>query len=146
MRKILSLMCVGNVLEKIARECNQIDCFNQMDTKLRSLLELCLSISPKERPSPKRILENSIFTANSNDYRYKIPKTPKSLLQRCSLKQIYYFWQLAGGDVHSELKAVGLIRNEAPIISMPKLVDIFIIFSRIIMDFITMFVSTGWCF
>lgn len=29
-------------------------------------------------------------------------------------------WQLAGGDVHSELKAVGLIRNEAPILSMPK--------------------------
>lgn len=29
-------------------------------------------------------------------------------------------WQLAGGDVHSELKAVGLIRNEAPILTMPK--------------------------
>lgn len=29
-------------------------------------------------------------------------------------------WQLAGGDVHSELKAVGLIKNEAPILSTPK--------------------------
>lgn len=130
MRKILSLINTKNVLEKIARECNHIDCLNELNTKLRSLLELCLSISPKERPSPKQILENPIFTANSNEYRYESPKTPKSLLQLCSLKQIYYFWQLAGGDVHSELKAVGLIRNEAPIISMPKLVDIFIIYLR----------------
>lgn len=35
-------------------------------------------------------------------------------------QNLNFRWQLAGGDVHSELKAVGLIRNEAPILTMPK--------------------------
>lgn len=47
---------------------------------------------------------------------------PDALLLRCPLKQIYYWWQLAGGDVQTELKKEGLIRSEAPILLMPKLV------------------------
>lgn len=147
MRKILSLINTKNVLEKIARECNHFEKYSRMNTTLRSLLELCLSISPKERPLPKQILENVLFTENLNEYRYKSTNIPESLLHRCPLKQIYYWWQLAGGDVHSELKAIGLIRNEAPILSIPKLVHLrkhfnchFIIFN------VFMFFSIGWCF
>lgn len=124
MRKILSLVNTKNVLEKIARECNHFEQFIRLDSTLRNLLELCLSISPNERPLPRKILENAMFNTNLNEYRYKSTEISDSLLHRSPLKQIYYWWQLAGGDVHSELKAVGLIRNEAPIISMPKLVDL----------------------
>lgn len=120
MRKILSLINTKNTLEKIARECNHFERYKHLDVPLRNLLESCLSISPKERPMPKEILENAIFTSNLNEYRYKCAKSPATLLHGRPLKQIYYWWQLAGGDVHSELKAVGLIRNEAPILSMPK--------------------------
>lgn len=57
-----------------------------------------------------------------NDFQFGAIEKTESILQRFSLPQIYYWWQLAGGDVHSELRAVGLIRNDAPILSLPKLV------------------------
>lgn len=120
MRKTLSLINTKNVLEKIARECNFIDKYNELNPTFRSLLEACLSISPKERPYPEEILKSELFQENIEKYQYKKPEPNDSLLLRCPLRQIYYWWQLAGGDVHSELKAVGLIRNEAPILSLPK--------------------------
>lgn len=59
MRKILSLVNTKNVLEKIARESNLIDKYNELNPTFRSLLERCLSISPKDRPYPQEILEHS---------------------------------------------------------------------------------------
>lgn len=120
MRKILSLINTKNVLEKIARECNNLDKYQSMNPILRDLLESCLSISAKERPMPGEILENELFTNEIEKFTYKNGPPPDSLMMRCPLRQIYYWWQLAGGDVHGELKAEGLIRNEAPILSMPK--------------------------
>lgn len=120
MRKTLSLISTKNVLEKIARECNLIEKYNELNPTFRSLLESCLSISPKERPYPEEILQHQLFQENNENYHYKRPPPSKSLLLRCPLQQVYHWWQLAGGDVHSELKAIGLIRNEAPILSMPK--------------------------
>ncbi|CAG0894600.1 unnamed protein product [Darwinula stevensoni] len=38
-----------------------------------------------------------------------------------SLEEIYHLWQLAGGDVSTELKKQGLIRSKPPILSLPKL-------------------------
>lgn len=124
MRKIMSLINTKNVLERIARDCNHLKQYELLDASLRNLLELCLSISPKERPLPVEILQNTIFTSNLNEYRYKKTRIPESSLHRCPLKQIYYWWQLAGGEVHSELKADGLIQNGAPILAMPKLVHL----------------------
>lgn len=145
-RKTLSLVNTKNVLEKIARECNLMEKYNELNPTFRGLLESCLRISPKERPYPYQILEHELFQENIEHYQYKKPEPNESLLLQCPLKQVYYWlvlkkkflfhekiilyknflfmscfrWQLAGGDVHSELKAVGLIRNEAPILSMPK--------------------------
>lgn len=120
MRKILSLINTKNVLEKIARECNWLDKYNQLDPKIRELLESCLAISSKDRPLPNEILENDIYQSNIDLYTYKEPPPPNSLLLRCPLQHIYYWWQLAGGDVLTDLKTEGLIRNEAPVLMMPK--------------------------
>lgn len=120
MRKILSLVNTKKVLEKIARECNLMDKYNELNPTFRNLLESCLSLSPKDRPYPQQILEHELFQENIDNYRYKKPEPNESLLLQCPLKQVYYWWQLAGGDVNSELKAVGLIRNEAPILALPK--------------------------
>lgn len=120
MRKILSLMNTKNVLEKIARECNWFDKYTDLDSSVRDLLESCLSISPKDRPLPHDILQHTAFQSSLASYLYTEPAPPESLLLCCPLKQIYYWWQLAGGDVLADLKAEGLIRNEAPILTMPK--------------------------
>ena len=37
-----------------------------------------------------------------------------------SLEEIYHLWQLAGGDVSTELKKQGLIRSKPPILCLPK--------------------------
>jgi TBC domain-containing protein kinase-like protein len=38
------------------------------------------------------------------------------------LQEIYYLWQLAGGDVVSELGRHGLMVTMPPIVALPKLV------------------------
>lgn len=91
MRKILSLINTKNVLEKIARECNFLDQYNELDLSFRNLLESCLSISPKERPSPLQIIQHDVFQENLEMYRYRTLPLSDSLLLRCSLKQIYYW-------------------------------------------------------
>lgn len=36
------------------------------------------------------------------------------------LDELYYLWQLAGGDVQAELKRNGLIKNKPPVLSIPR--------------------------
>lgn len=36
------------------------------------------------------------------------------------MDELYYLWQLAGGDITMELKKQGLIRSRPPILSVPK--------------------------
>lgn len=91
MRKILSLVNTKNVLEKIARECNFLDKYNELDPKLRRLLEACLSISPRQRPYPSDIINDELFADNVDNYRYTKPAANESLLLQCPLKQIYYW-------------------------------------------------------
>lgn len=92
MRKILSLINTKNVLEKIARECNWLDQYNSLNPILRELLESCLSISSKDRPLPEQILQHAIFQSNLQLYTYKDPPPPDSLLLRCPLQHIYYWY------------------------------------------------------
>lgn len=90
-RKILSLVNTKNVLEKIARESNLMDKYNELNPKLRNLLERCLSISPAERPYPQEILNDELFQVNIDSYRYRKPEPSESLLLQCPLKQVYYW-------------------------------------------------------
>lgn len=96
------------------------DLSQNLDPSLRRLLESCLTISTKERISTSDILSDLYFTdidivpAGTDE---------KALLFQCPLSHIYYWWQLAGGDVYAELKNEGLIRSEAPILIMPRFVS-----------------------
>lgn len=121
-RKILSLSNVSKVFEKIAREHNCFEKYDNLNSDVRELIERCLSTSISSRPMPNDIINNKLFQENIETYAYKAPPKPEQLLLRCPLKQVYYLWQLAGGDVQTELKKEGLIRSEAPILSMPKIV------------------------
>lgn len=47
--------------------------------------------------------------------------TDSSDLLKCrSFKEVYYFWQLAGGDVIAELKRQGLTRKKPAVLSVPQ--------------------------
>lgn len=124
MRKILSLCSVDNVLEKLARENEFLEAYQSMDEDLRDLLGNCLSISPRNRFSPKDVLQHRIFVTKTEEVDKFIfkPHKEKHPLFRCPPKQIYYWWQLAGGDICAEFKDAGIIRNEAPVLFLPNLI------------------------
>lgn len=84
---------------------------------MRRLLESCLAISTKERISTGDIISDLYFTDMDT---VTVDSDEKPLLLQCPLSHIYYWWQLAGGDVYAELKNEGLIRSEAPILTMPR--------------------------
>lgn len=91
MRKILSLINTKNVFEKIARECNAMNKYEQMDPNLKSLLEACLSISPRDRPTPEDILQHELFQRRKNEFDYKKVELSDSLLLHCPFKQVYHW-------------------------------------------------------
>lgn len=43
-------------------------------------------------------------------------------LDQQSILELYHYWQLAGGDVISELKKDGLMRSRLPILNLPNVV------------------------
>ncbi|EDW66233.1 TBC domain-containing protein kinase-like protein [Drosophila virilis] len=118
----------GGVVEKIAREHQRWDRYQQLPLPVRELLERCLSVLPAQRPLPAELLQHACFAALGDHSQANVaksspsPSLPLPLLLRCPLAQIYHLWQLAGGDVQAELKKEGLIRSEAPILSLPQIV------------------------
>ena len=123
-RKVLSYCSGNSVLEKIAREHDRLEVLKSIDPSLKALLEACLSIHSKNRPTPEEILQHSVFDKSFDTLDFN-PAPRDSIvnlspLERLDLNQVYYLWQLAGGDVHVELKKEGLIRSEAPILTIPR--------------------------
>lgn len=115
----------GSVLEKLAKEHNVMNKYNNLNEDLRNLLDSCLNIASHNRPSSQDILNNEIFVRYQNEIQFVInakPSNEKSPLEKLSLPQIYHLWHLCGGDVHYVLKNEGLLRNESPIITVPRVV------------------------
>lgn len=119
-RKVLSLVqSNSSVLERIAREHNCYEIYQVIDRELRDLIEECLVVTPKERPTAKELLQRSIF----NDFKLskKMSKSKVcSPFEVFTIHEFYHWWQLAGGDVYVELKKQGLIRSSPPVLSLPK--------------------------
>ncbi|KAK4883180.1 hypothetical protein RN001_006499 [Aquatica leii] len=121
-RKILSLV-QGNtsVFERIAREHNCYEKYQDLSSDLKVIIEDCLNILPQHRPTVAEILKNPIF-----DKFKDVPDTNRSKIcdkfEKFTIEELYHWWQLAGGEVLLELKKQGLIRSSPPILSVPKMV------------------------
>lgn len=123
-RKILSLTTITNIFEKLAREHKQLELYQAMDPVLKRIIEGCLIVAVRQRPQPKELLEDEAFDFLRDETFSTPDPIGMSLLEKhCGrLAEIYYLWQLAGGDVQQELKKEGLIKSEAPVLSLPNLV------------------------
>ncbi|XP_052872846.1 TBC domain-containing protein kinase-like protein [Anopheles cruzii] len=122
-RKVLSLTNTQNVFEKIAREHSRVGAYESLDAGLRRIIEMFLQISPFDRPLPKDALKDPVFDFLQTECTSPMELSSLTLIERhIPLGQIYYLWQLAGGDVQQELKREGLIKSEAPILLLPNLV------------------------
>lgn len=122
-RKILSLVyCTTNsIFEKIAREHNSYEDYQNLNPDLRQIVEDCLRVSPGERPDASALLRRHIFAqcSSNNNEQHKLQREP---FTPCTIDALYHWWQLVGGDVTQELKRQGLIRSTPPILSLPSMV------------------------
>ena len=68
---------------------------------------------------PEELLHLSLFEELLvNDTN--IEENAQSKVITRKMDELYYLWQLAGGDITVELKRQGLIRSRPPILSIPK--------------------------
>ncbi|KAL3272384.1 hypothetical protein HHI36_013861 [Cryptolaemus montrouzieri] len=121
-RKILSFyQCGTSIFEKIAREHNCFDIYHNLPQDIKEIVEQCLQINPKNRPSCEEFLQNEMFVEYKN-VKCKNPSRVCKPYQIFTLKELYQWWQLTGGDVFLELKKQGLIRSSPPVLSLPCLI------------------------
>lgn len=96
-------------------------CLQTVPKELQDLLAQCLSINPRDRPTPSQLLTHPYLQAEKTELLSISLERKHPLLER-SLKELYYLWRLAGGDVQAELRKQGLIRTKPPILSLPMYV------------------------
>ncbi|XP_045459729.1 TBC domain-containing protein kinase-like protein [Melitaea cinxia] len=115
LRRILTLAHANNPAERIAREHDCIEAYKEIPETIRNIIEKCLKIYPSERATFEALHEDLL---KINTMTLEDIKKCRGLMG-CKLQHLYYWWQLAGGDIQAELKKNGLIKNSPPILSMP---------------------------
>jgi len=146
-RKILSLGDCDSgaaVLEKISREHSCVGRIVTLPQQLLDLIHQCLEPQAHRRPSPQDLLNSDIFlNVSSKDFTYRPPVFPSmevrsekipwpnqkekseesSAINILTVQEIYYLWQLAGGDIIAELRKHGLMVTTPPLLSIPTVVS-----------------------
>ena len=136
LRKVLSfsLSSPEMMLKRLAREFNAEERLEKLPEQVLLLLTSCFKSSEPFEVlkvlNADRLLGSSIndgFPTTalrcSNlelNQSLKIDEN-ESLLDSLSLKEIYYLWLLAGGDIMSELRKHGLMVSMPPVLNLPKL-------------------------
>ena len=142
-RKVVSLgECESGagVLERVAREHGCVGRVATVPQPLLDLIHLCLAPAP-ERPSPEQLLTGSGLFPEVTPAHYQFvpsrfptsalrcgslawppPPPPDNKLELLSVRELYYLWELAGGDVKTELRRHGLMVTTPPVLSLPRFV------------------------
>lgn len=77
-------------------------------------------LRPSQRKTPSELLKLPLFEKLlEQDEKIKEEKMYKNLIEK-KTDDLYYLWQLAGGEINIELKKQGLIRSRPPMLSLPK--------------------------
>ncbi|XP_045476153.1 TBC domain-containing protein kinase-like protein [Harmonia axyridis] len=123
-RKVLSFyQCGTSIFEKIAREHNCYEMYQNLPDDMKNIIEKCLQINPQDRPTCEDFLALEIFEEFKN-VKVENPSKVCEPFQPFTLRELFHWWKLAGGDVFLELKKQGLIRSTPPILSLPCLVTL----------------------
>lgn len=126
LNKVLSFIDCNNVFMKIAEECGKIDVYKKLPSEILTLIQPMLSTNSGFRPNAQDLLKNDIFKIfgceqKDLNSRQNLAFSGYINLNKEAMVELYHYWQLAGGDVYNELKKNGLIRNKAPVLSIPNL-------------------------
>ncbi|XP_046747727.1 TBC domain-containing protein kinase-like protein [Diprion similis] len=123
LRKVLSLInSETTIFERIARENNCFKTYEALPGDVKDFIDSCLQIYPSKRKTPEELIQHTLFEEFlKKDLISKEQKIYNSVTAR-KMDELYYLWQLTGGDITMELKKQGLIRSRPPILSVPNLV------------------------
>jgi len=92
----------------------------KLSKELKEFVDSCLQIHPVKRKTLEELLELPIFAEYlMKNAQEKEENLYKNVIVR-KMDELYYLWQLAGGDITVDLKKQGLIRSRPPILSIPK--------------------------
>ena len=139
-RKLLTVANTSpNVAERIAKEHGVLEQFQFLSGKLKDLIVQCLIVDPESRPDPGQLLRDFYGLQPPS---YPNPFVFPTMRLRCeslngfvdneesespaldalNLREIFYLWQLAGGDCQAELRKHGLVVNMPPVLNLPTLI------------------------
>lgn len=92
----------------------------KLPRELKEFVDSCLQIHPTKRKTPEELLQLPIFADHlTRNAQEKEENLYKNVIVR-KMDELYYLWQLAGGDITIDLKKQGLVRSRPPILSIPK--------------------------
>ncbi|KAI4473486.1 hypothetical protein M0802_016094 [Mischocyttarus mexicanus] len=123
LRKVLSLIhCETSIFERLAREHNCFDIYEKLSSEIKEFVNSCLQVHSSKRKTPEELLQLPLFKnlLMQNEEEKEESQYINVIVRK--MNELYYLWQLAGGDITVELKKQGLIRSRPPILSIPNLV------------------------
>jgi len=134
------------VLDRIINVSNCRTRYDEIDKSFHTFLSLCLRVDPHERPSvfelflhefiapvhkPHSIISiEEQFPAVHRSANLQLPDFNQLLLESSACKEenhlagrpiseVYYLWNLAGGDVFSVLRRHNIVNSKAPSLTLP---------------------------
>ena len=139
-RKVVSLQHCDSgsaVVERLSREHGCVGRVATIPQAVLDLITACLTPNPEARPTPHQLLVSDLVGGQVDPYSPPIFPSPSlrcanlpcplekppplKPLERLTVSEIYYLWQLAGGDVQAELARQGLLIASPPCLSLPSL-------------------------
>uniref|UniRef100_A0A6B0VFX4 Putative serine/threonine protein kinase n=1 Tax=Ixodes ricinus TaxID=34613 RepID=A0A6B0VFX4_IXORI len=114
----------------------------ELDAAVKSFIQLCLTVLPKNRPTAKQLLLHPLVAGAGTSSGDAIPATDSQVsplrcepltlsdaspclgepLEERPLQELYFLWRLAGGDAEAELRRRGCLRAKPPICTLPCIV------------------------
>ncbi|XP_026524440.1 TBC domain-containing protein kinase-like protein isoform X1 [Notechis scutatus] len=144
LKLILNLGSVDDIITVLAEEHGCLDILKEVPENILALLKKCLTFQPSKRPTPGKLLNDSVFSEISPLYptfhtpvsffspnlrcaNLSLPEDINQLFQEESsdylaertIEEVYYLWCLAGGDLEKELVNKDIIHSKPPICTLP---------------------------
>ncbi|PVD34294.1 hypothetical protein C0Q70_05563 [Pomacea canaliculata] len=142
LQKLLNLInSEMSPLDFLANEEGFSDQLKTLSKDLLDLLRFCLTLAPSRRPTAEELKKHTIFreerqrmTPHKNGFTMCTMKLrckdlelpsyddeiydPDHLSQR-GMAEVYYLWQLAGGELEAVLKKAGMVKTQPPVNLLP---------------------------
>ncbi|CAH1778018.1 unnamed protein product [Owenia fusiformis] len=142
-QRILSFLTIDvPVIDLIIRDHKCPEKLEKMSSSLQHLITRCLNVNPKQRPTAEELLEEACLQPYRKVHEIRglngccmfstglrcqnlelsdfsqVEDEELEPLRELDIDQVYYLWQLAGGDIIRTLDNAGKIKSRPPITNL----------------------------